>query len=214
MTVYIQDIHLIKPLPDRQNSRDLFVWLKEIIPASIKEEIDSDLCGLYIATKDFGAASSVQFWRDALTTGFAFANPREFPVTLSSYLASMIAMHLSIKGINQTFVGECTVYNDAFIQAILDLQSKKIKECLIFKIPALQTNVDKSGQNIIITHLIMDENNSHNPLLAIQLCSKSNQTDRFKTVDDALYALKEGGIKGSEYYIQTDLSKDMCIQLF
>ena len=213
MKAFIQNVYLEASLPVSQNGRDFLVWLKKIIPASIQEGInDSDSCGLYITTKDLGAASSIQFWRDGLTNGFAFANPREFPVTLSNYLSSLIAMQLAVTGPNYTFVGQDTAHNDAFIQALLDLQSLNINECLIVKIPPLMTDSNSSDQQTVITHLVSENKSNGNALASIKLCPKNNDTNNLKIIDEAISLLKKNASKRHYYYIQTDTNNDLLMR--
>ncbi len=213
MKVFIQNIYLDASLPVGQNGRDFLVWLKKIIPASIQEGIsDSDSCGLYITTKDLGAASSIQFWRDGLTNGFAFANPREFPATLSNYLSSLIAMQLAITGPNYTFVGQDAVHNDAFIQALLDLQLMDINECLIVNIAPLLTHSNSSDQQTVITHLVSENNVDGNTLASVKLCPKNNDTNKLKSIGEAICLLKKNASARRDYCIQTDTNNDLLIQ--
>jgi hypothetical protein len=61
--------------------------------------------GLYVATSNAGHRESVEFWRAALDTGLAFANPRLFPWTLANSPTGAIAQALGIRGPTYTMVG-------------------------------------------------------------------------------------------------------------
>jgi hypothetical protein len=214
MKAFIQNIYLEESLPDSNTSRDFLIWLKNTIVASIQKDIrDNNSCGLYIATADLGAASSIQFWRDALTDGFAFANPREFPMTLSNALASMIAIQLDITGPNYTFVGHNTAHNDAFIQALLDLKTMNIDECLIVKMPPLVTGTDNADKQTVITHLVSENNMDNNALASLKICPKENDKNNLKMMDEAIDLLIKKQFKDDGYCIQTDIKSDLLMQL-
>ena len=91
------------------NADDLARWAADEL-SSIGWSPD----GLYLATSNAGHRESVDFWRDALDTGLAFANPRLFPWTLANSPTGAIAQALGVRGPTYTLVGR----RDAALGAI------------------------------------------------------------------------------------------------
>lgn len=54
--------------------------------------------GVYVTVRDAGMAEAARLWTEALTHGPRFANPRLFPETLPSYLATTLARRLDARG--------------------------------------------------------------------------------------------------------------------
>lgn len=65
----------------------------------------SAIAGLSVATADAGAAESINFWRSAIATDLAYANPRPFPWTLANSPTGRIAQSMEIRGPTYTLVG-------------------------------------------------------------------------------------------------------------
>ena len=69
---------------------------------------------LYSRTSNAGHRESVEFWRAALGTGLAYANPRLFPWTLANSPTGAIAQALGVRGPTYTLVGR----EDAAVAAV------------------------------------------------------------------------------------------------
>lgn len=83
-----------------QPSVDLSRWAVDEL-STLGWEAD----GLYVATSNAGHRESVEFWRAALDTGLAFANPRLFPWTLANSPTGAIAQGIGVRGPTYTMVG-------------------------------------------------------------------------------------------------------------
>jgi hypothetical protein len=83
----------------------------------------SVIAGLSLATADAGAAESIDFWRSAVATGFAYANPRPFPWTLANSPTGRIAQRMEIRGPTYTLVGGGQALSAAAGHAIDDVTS-------------------------------------------------------------------------------------------
>ncbi len=212
MKACIHSVYIEDSIPELNTGRAFSIWLKDLLASSLKEKItEGQSCGLYLTTGDLGAGSSIQFWREALKNGFAFANPREFPMTLSNSVASMIAIQLKITGPNYTFVGSHNVHNDAFIQALVDFQAMKINECLIVNIPLLKNLRNGSDQRTVITHLIRKKSDTKPVLATLELSDVRNQENKSTSLEKTLLNINKGN--ESEFFIQTDINKDILIRL-
>lgn len=86
---------------------------------------------LYVATNDAGIASSVVFWKEAITHGPALLGPRLFPWTLANGVASCLSRTLGIQGPNITLVGEQAVFTQLKAMAMDDLNAGRIKAALV-----------------------------------------------------------------------------------
>jgi 3-oxoacyl-(acyl-carrier-protein) synthase len=87
--------------------------------------------GLYVATSNGGCHESVTFWRDALETGLAFANPRLFPWTLSNSPTGSIARALGVRGPTYTLVGRRTAAEGVVEHAVDDLDAALVARALV-----------------------------------------------------------------------------------
>ncbi len=76
---------------------------------------------LCVATSTAGRTESVEFWRAALATDLAFANPRLFPWTLANSPTGSIAIALDVRGPTYTLVGRADALQGAFEHASDDL---------------------------------------------------------------------------------------------
>lgn len=90
--------------------------------------------GIYLVTNTAGIRESVGFWRDALEKTPSFANPANFPWTLSNAPASFIAKALQIKGPVFTFVGDEDAVLFSGQRAMIDLKQQTISEALMIRL--------------------------------------------------------------------------------
>ncbi len=90
-----------------------------------------DVDGLYVATATAGRAESVEFWRAALETGLAFANPRLFPWTLANSPTGAIAKALDVRGPTYTLVGGDDAIAGALEHAADDLAAGIVTAALV-----------------------------------------------------------------------------------
>ena len=77
--------------------------------------------GLYVATASAGGAEAVEFYRQGLAAGLAFANPRLFPWSLATSPTGAIAQALGIRGPTHTLLGGADAVAEALAQAAEDL---------------------------------------------------------------------------------------------
>ena len=87
--------------------------------------------GLYLATSNAGHRESVEFWRAALDTGLAFANPRLFPWTLANSPTGAIAQTLGVRGPTYTLVGRADAARGAVEHAEDDLAAGLVARALV-----------------------------------------------------------------------------------
>jgi len=87
--------------------------------------------GLYVATSTAGRLESVEFWRAATETGFAFANPRLFPWTLANSPTGSIAKALEVRGPTYTLVGRADALVGAFDHASDDLARELVSSAAV-----------------------------------------------------------------------------------
>jgi hypothetical protein len=105
---------------------DLASWVAEEL-AGLGWRVD----GLYVATATAGRAESVEFWRAALETGLAFANPRLFPWTLANSPTGAIAKALDVRGPTYTLVGGANAAAGALEHAADDLDAGIVSAALV-----------------------------------------------------------------------------------
>jgi hypothetical protein len=87
--------------------------------------------GLYLATSNAGHRESVDFWRAALDTGLAFANPRMFPWTLANSPTGAIAQELGVRGPTYTLVGHRDAALGIVEHAEDDLADRLVSRALV-----------------------------------------------------------------------------------
>lgn len=106
--------------------------------------------GLYVATATAGRAESVEFWRAALETGLAFANPRLFPWTLANSPTGAIARALDVRGPTYTLVGGDDAIAGAREHAADDLAAGIVTAALVVAVdvvdgaPTLTAHLQRS----------------------------------------------------------------------
>jgi hypothetical protein len=87
--------------------------------------------GLYVATSNAGHRESVEFWRAALDTGLAFANPRLFPWTLANSPTGAIAQVLGVRGPTYTLVGHDDAAHGIVEHAEDDLADGRVSRAVL-----------------------------------------------------------------------------------
>jgi hypothetical protein len=210
MTVYIKRIHQTPSIPEDIIGNDIFSWVvKSSSELLVDDFFSGPSCALYVATQDLGSTSSVQFWREALRDGFSFANPRDFPLTLSNALASLLAISLNIEGPNFTIVGNDNVHRDAYIQAIVDMNLKTVDRCIIVNMPSLLDGL--IGKNIVISCLTSNEKAKSLALGTLDFCSKSNAGLAID-IEQAIFRLTGTITVGEHFLIETDVNKDISFE--
>lgn len=112
----------LAPVPDQTKlkmiyevtigERDEREALEEIVN-TLEEEYGMpeypDATGLYVISNHIGTRSSIEFWKDVLKEGPAFANPELFPWILANSACGFIARHFKITGPNFTYTGPTDV---------------------------------------------------------------------------------------------------------
>lgn len=93
--------------------------------------------GLYVATASAGGLESVSFYREALATGLAFANPRLFPWALANSPTGAIARALGIQGPTYTLLGGSSAVVAAFEHAVDDLRDGLVATALVVGLDVL-----------------------------------------------------------------------------
>jgi 3-oxoacyl-(acyl-carrier-protein) synthase len=82
-----------------------------------------DQTALYVVSEETGSDASLDFWREVLDKGPAFANPELFPFTLANAVCGAISRHFGITGPNYTFncpTGNQEAIDEVFRQAADD----------------------------------------------------------------------------------------------
>lgn len=82
--------------------------------------------GLYLASSDAGAATSLRFWSEARRTGLALANPELFPWCLANAPCGALARRFGVTGPNHSLLGEADALLAAFDAALEALVSERI----------------------------------------------------------------------------------------
>ncbi len=121
----------------------LLKWIDEVIPNSLRH-IDSDHTGLYFASSDAGAITSVEFWKEAVEKNISFANPRNFPATLSNFVAASFATKMQIRGPNINLIGDIETLPQLFFHAIVDMKKNRIDRAIVAFVPSFLNKEQKS----------------------------------------------------------------------
>lgn len=99
--------------------------------AATLDGLATDVDGLYLASSDSGLRESARFWRDALETTFAFANPRPFAWALATSPTGHLAKTLGIRGPTYTLLGDVGALVAVAMHALTDLTTGRIAQPLI-----------------------------------------------------------------------------------
>ena len=113
----------------------LLKWIEEVIPPSL-QHIDSDHTGFYFASSDAGTSTSVEFWREAVEKNISFANPRNFPATLSNFVAASFATKMQIRGPNINIIGDMESLPQLFFHAQIDMRKERTDRAIIAFVPS------------------------------------------------------------------------------
>ena len=95
--------------------------------------------GLYLATSDAGAATSLRFWSEARRTGLALANPELFPWCLANAPCGALARRFGVTGPNLSVLGEADALLAAFDAALEALANERIDIAIVV---ALEMAID------------------------------------------------------------------------
>jgi len=119
----LEPIKLNKPnaLDFKDKLIDFSQQLEEIIPKF--SDAEGDYTALYLVTPDAGASASVGFWSQAAELSPAFANPANFPYTLSNCAASVLSQTLNIRGPNYTICG-----NPGYLSPTMHLMLNELED--------------------------------------------------------------------------------------
>lgn len=79
-------------------------WVADRVAALVSRDTAA-ATGVYLATRDAGAAAALAFWCRARADGVGFASPAAFPATLASSLATGVALRFGLMGANHSLVG-------------------------------------------------------------------------------------------------------------
>ncbi len=135
-------------------------WIEEVIPNSLRH-IDSDHTGFYFASSDAGTITSVEFWKEAVEKNISFANPRNFPATLSNFVAASFATKMQIRGPNVNLIGNMESLPQLFFHATVDMKKKRTDHAIIaFVSSFFKKDQKKLGVlwiEINLTERILDE---------------------------------------------------------
>ena len=110
-------------------------WIEEVIPKSLCN-INSESVGFYFASSDAGAEISVDFWKEAVEKNISFANPRNFPATLSNFVAASFATKMQIRGPNINLVGDIDALPQLYFHAITDMKKERTDHAIIAMVPS------------------------------------------------------------------------------
>jgi|GEM_PF-3975463 len=100
--------------------------LAEALGPLFAERGEPDRSGLYIASNNAGAASSLAFWRHAQQVGVGLASPELFPYCLANAPCGFLARHFTIKGPSVTYTGRSEALSAALEHARVDLETARI----------------------------------------------------------------------------------------
>lgn len=101
---------------------------------SIDDKSNGERTGIYLATNTAGVRESVAFWKNVLEQTPAFANPANFPWTLSNAPASFFARLLGVKGPVITMVGRSDAMAYCFSRAGGDFRKGLIDTAWVISI--------------------------------------------------------------------------------
>ncbi|MBL4607458.1 MAG: hypothetical protein JKY01_06480 [Pseudomonadales bacterium] len=149
--------HILTYLSTQKTPSDTSgIALKEWVEAFIDEPVltqikapshqDITRCGVYVATQNLGAHTSVDFWHQAIQDDINFANPRNFPSTLANSLASQLSIHTGAKGPSVSLMGGQETTAACLQHALTDLQNEIIDHALVIAIDNF-FNENPSKQN-------------------------------------------------------------------
>jgi hypothetical protein len=108
-----------------------------------------DRAGLYVASENAGAQSSVLFWADALRNGVGFANPELFPWTLANAPCSWLARRFCVQGPNFTYLGGVDALIAALTQAQEDLIADRVDIGWVVAIDFAQEAVERTTFGVL-----------------------------------------------------------------
>ena len=95
------------------------------------DNVPSHRIGLYLASSDAGAATSLRFWAEAQRTGLGLANPELFPWCLANAPAAALARRFGITGPNVSLLGEADALLAAFDAAIEALVAERLDVAVV-----------------------------------------------------------------------------------
>ncbi|RZT95090.1 beta-ketoacyl synthase N-terminal-like domain-containing protein [Rivibacter subsaxonicus] len=102
-----------------------------LAPLFEREGAPAHRSGLYLATSDAGAATSLRFWSEARRTGLALANPELFPWCLANAPCGALARRFGVTGPNLSVLGQADALLAAFDAALDALASERIDIAIV-----------------------------------------------------------------------------------
>jgi hypothetical protein len=129
--IYVQANWFYKYPELPSSPQEAVVSFAEQLPSLFNEEVSSVKKGIYLATSDAGALSSVLFWENALEHRPKFANPINFPWTLANAPAGYFSRFYHIQGPNYTLVGGADALIATFDHAFQDLSADRVEQALV-----------------------------------------------------------------------------------
>ena len=115
-------------------------WVEEFIDEQVLTRIKApsnhgiNRCGVYVATQNLGAHTSVDFWHQAIQDDINFANPRNFPSTLANSLASQLSIYTGAKGPSVSMMGGQEATYACLQHALTDLHNNVVNQALVISI--------------------------------------------------------------------------------
>jgi len=111
-----------------------------------------DRVGLFVASSNAGAPTSLRFWAEAQRTGLALASPELFPWCLANAPGGALSRHLGVTGPNFTFHGGATALADAVETADDLLHAGRIDHGLVVMLNFADSAQDQAhGLALVVT---------------------------------------------------------------
>lgn len=123
------------------------IELTELLEEHFHERMKGDRSdyGIYLATATAGMDESVAFWNNTLKQTPAFANPANFPFTLSNAPASCMAKALGVKGPVYTMVGGKDALMACLLNASADFDEGVVKNIFIVGFDRKDITISMAG---------------------------------------------------------------------
>lgn len=176
MNASLKDIFYVSNTYQDLSLLGILDWIEKTIPDSMKN-IDSDKTGFYFSSKDAGAITAIDFWKEAKEKKIKFANPRNFPATLSNFIAASFATKMNIRGPNVNIVGKEDTLPQLFFHALNDIKKNRIENAIIVVVPSFEKREN------VIDSLWLNINKKEGKFRII--LSKSDS----KEINNSLYSL-------------------------
>ncbi len=159
---------------------DTLEWIEDVIPKDL-QTADNGRSGFYFASADAGARTSIEFYREALEKNVSFANPRNFPATLSNFVAASFAQKMAIRGPNINIVGGEECIEQLLLHALVDLQKAAIEKAIVSFVPSFLSQ----GADVGVLWIVLSRD-EHD--LSVEF-SMQTDTSNLTMVQRSLYTL-------------------------